>query len=183
MNKFILCYIFPMIFVVSCRKENKTDLIYPNVEFVYMMKGMLFLNSLDSPEKVLSYECCVDTVIYDKKAVDAFITLIDNLDNDTINSNCDFRVVSIIHYNDSSECVVCLGERWNTMVDNVRKKDNPLLFEFINNLLYDEMSTRRLIRRSFCMGGYADIIDTPEMKAKIDECFERIKNAGDVYPK
>ncbi len=170
-----------LLMTVSCREESPSTSFSPKVEFYYLEKSLEVMNSIDTPEKFLSMDY-VDTVITDSCCVDSFIHMVDVLSDDSVNNKCDIRVLARIIYSESEERIVCFGGYHGITVDNVSKKHSPELYEFVNNLLYDEKGWRRIIIHSLQHDGYDDI-DTYEMQTMIEECMERAKNAGDVYPK
>lgn len=178
----IICLLFAFVLTVSCDNEKEKKQIYPNVEFVYLGKGMEFMNALSSLDKI-PYSLCVDTVVTDSLFVRKFIELVDSLEDDTSKHSIDIRVVSKIHYADSTERLVCFGDYWGTMVEKDVKKDNPQLFELINNALYDEKGWRKIFTHSLRQDGFDDNLDALEMQTMIDEYMERVRKAGDVYPK
>ena len=85
------------------------------------------MNSINTPEKFLSHDC-LDTVVTDSCSVDSFIRIVDMLIDDSVNDNCDIRVLARIFYSDSVDKVVCLGGYHGIKVDNVPQKHSQELY-------------------------------------------------------
>ncbi len=181
MNRIFFILVFLSV-MISCRDNSVSTSSFPKVEFYYLEKSLETMNSINTPEKFLSHDC-LDTVVTDSCSVDSFIRIVDMLIDDSVNDNCDIRVLARIFYSDSVDKVVCLGGYHGIKVDNVPKKHSPELYEYINKLLFDEDGWRKIIIHYLRQDGFGDDIDTPEMQTMIDECMERVRKSGDVYPK
>ncbi|MBQ0047388.1 MAG: hypothetical protein KBT33_07735 [Prevotellaceae bacterium] len=167
----------------SCRLENYQEEIYPNIEFVYEEKGVQTFNAIRDPEILLSDPFRADTIVTDSSIVKCFINSINKLENYSENQSIDIRVVSIIHFSDSTKKTICFGENWGTMVDGKYKCDDPNLFLFINNLLYDEKGWKKLIIRSYKIQGRDSDITLPVFQDDLKEIIHRLRKDGYVYPK
>jgi RHS repeat-associated protein len=99
------------------------------------------------------------------------------------NDNAYAHLKNTIFWDPNAACKYCLGGYHGIKVDNVPKKHSPELYEYINKLLYDEDGWRKIIIHYLRQDGFGDDIDTPEMQTMIDECMERVRKSGDVYPK
>lgn len=163
----------------SCTCKSSVQPNCPYIEVYYMEKGYETLNSISSP--VLFKEMknvYADTLILDDKVVRTFIKYIDSLENDSVCKNIDIRVMSIVHLNDSTQSVVCLGEKWGTMVDNIMKHDNQGLFDFVNKILYDEIGWKHLFMKVY--GNNYDV-NSLDARSEWELFIKRVRDYGEIY--
>lgn len=182
-NKINKYLIMILVFLSSCSIEDNENVVYPNIEFVFEEKGICTNNAVTDPDILLSFSYRADTIITDTSMVNSYIKYINNLKDCDDCPPIDIRVVSVIHYSDHEQKVVCFGENCGTMVDGRCKYDNEELFSYINNLLYDEKGWEKLIIRSFNMQDRGNMINTKEFQEEKARTMNRVREYGYMYPK
>lgn len=121
--------------MISCNSYS-SDI--DSVRIYYLPEDMLVPADIEDPREFLYHpEVLRDTIVRNKKFLyDLQIQMesLTPLEDSTI--PMDLRIHILIRYETDSMKYLSMGQGFGTLLDSVRMKDNPCLYELIKNVIY-----------------------------------------------
>jgi hypothetical protein len=142
-NKVLIFYsILIVTLALGCQTSSKlrsNDI--QGLKFGYLPKGMNTAHAISECDNILLYtEVLIDTVITDTKTISRFIKLVNELEESNDSINADYRIICLIFLKENkSPKRICFGEGWLIDYEGVIMKDDANLFNFLDELLYNEL--------------------------------------------
>jgi hypothetical protein len=131
-------------FVLSCTSK-KHDLNCDDIQKIkiaYLSKGVKTNPSVNNWNDIFKYSATLkDTIISDKAFICNFTKCINELKPSRSSKNYDFRIVCLIIFDKhNNNQLLCLGEDYLTVFNDVLMEDNANLFKLLNEALYPSIS-------------------------------------------
>lgn len=167
-------YLFVCLFFCGCRTENLQS-CSDYISFYYWDKGILTECAVTTIEEVKEEAFCADTVLCDSNKVRQFYNYVMWLQPSTEQRCVNLRVVSGIHYNDTT-IIASFGENQGIMVDGIRMNDDKRLFDFIEKVLYSEKGYRRLFDKYMETQGFSYNLTPEQIEERWHYFYSTVKN-------
>lgn len=131
----IAAFIFSGCNNIHPEKINPTDV--KEIYFGSLPPGEETIFPLSNFSEVMNSMHYRDTTITDRKVIDEYSVLINNLKtNPRAECNIDMRVISIIKMEDGNIRKIGYGYKWSILYDGILMRDDPEVFSFLQRILY-----------------------------------------------